>query len=148
MEMLYAVNDSQVHRHSSLGQFKNNFLSGWVKNAWAPIVFDQIDSIGECGGIKSHPVAISFGNDLGFVFPEGKCTYFSDHFIVVDKNGVEYKQLPVCQGGKGELYPTSTNAFAFINFDGNNSSLGIHQAKGLRVSLDYVIADDTLPAID
>lgn len=145
-DILYATNDAQVHRHSSLDQFKDGFLSAWVKNGWAPIVFDQIDGIGECSGIKSHPVAISFGDDLGYVFPEGKCVYFSDHFITVDKNGVEYKQLPECFGGNGELYPTFVSSNAFLNFD-NDSGLGVHQAKALRVGLDYVKADETLPAV-
>lgn len=150
MEILYATNDAQVHRHSSLDQFKDGFLSAWVKNGWAPIVFDQIDGIGECSGIKSHPVAISFGDDLGYVFPEGKCTYFSDHFIVVDKNGIEQRVLPECFGGKGELYDTLVDKNSFINFDAANgiaSSLGTHNKTTLRVGLSYVKADKTLPAV-
>lgn len=144
MEILYATNDAQVHRHSSLDQFKDGFLSAWVKNGWAPIVFDQLDGIGECSGIKSHPVAISFGDDLGYTFPEGKCTYFSDHFIVTDKQGVEQKVLPECFG-EG-FYETYIDKHSFTNFD-DGSSLGIHQAKTLRVGLSYVKADETLPAV-
>ena len=145
MDILYAVDDAQVHRHSSLGQFKDGFVSAWVKNGWAPIVFDQMDGIGECSGIKSHPVILSFGDDLGYTFPEGKCTYFSDNFIIVDKYGVEYKQLPECYGGNGELYPAFIDANAFVNFD--DSSLGLHNKKELRVGLSYVTADETLPAV-
>lgn len=145
--ILYAEETETIKRHSSIDQFKDGFLSAWKQGGWAPIVFDQIDGIGECSGIKSHPVILSFGNDLGYTFPEGKCTYYSDHFIYVDKNGIEYKKLPECQGGNGELYATSIDAFAFVNFD-NDSSLGMHQTKKLRVGLSYVTADETLPAID
>lgn len=144
MEILYATNDAQVHRHSSLDQFKDGFLSAWVKNGWAPIVFDQIDGIGECSGIKSHPVAISFGSDLGYVFPEGRCAYFSDRFIVVDKQGVEQKVLPECFG-EG-FYETYIDKHSFVNFD-SGDSLGIYQAKTLRVGLSYVKAEETLPAV-
>lgn len=150
MEILYATNDAQVHRHSSLDQFKDGFLSAWVKNGWAPIVFDQIDGIGECSGIKSHPVIVSFGDDLGYTFPEGKCTYFSDRFIYFDKNGIEQRVLPECFGGKGELYDAFVDKNAFINFDTVNgiaSSLGVHNQATLRVGLSYVKADETLPAV-
>ena len=150
MDILYATNDAQVHRHSSLDQFKDGFLSAWVKNGWAPIVFDQIDGIGECSGIKSHPVVISFGDDLGYIFPEGKCTYFSDRFIYVDKQGVEQRVLPECFGGTGEFYDVYTDKNAFINFDAADnatSSLGIHNKTTLRIGLSYVTADETLPAI-
>lgn len=148
--ILYAEEKEQVHRHSSIDQFKDGFLSAWKQGGWAPIVFDQIDGIGECSGIKSHPVTISFGSDLGYVFPEGKCTYFSDHFIVVDKNGVEQKVLPECFGGKGELYDAFVDKNAFINFDiadGIASSLGVHNKATLRVGLSYCVADETLPAV-
>lgn len=150
MEILYATNDAQVHRHSSLDQFKDGFLSAWVKNGWAPIVFDQIDGIGECSGIKSHPVAISFGDDLGYTFPEGKCTYFSDRFIYFDKNGVEQRVLPECFGGKGELFDVYIDKNSFVNFDpvdGVASSLGAHNKTTLRIGLSYCVADETLPAV-
>lgn len=145
--ILYADESETVKRYSSIDQFKDGFLSAWKQGGWAPIVFDQIDGIGECSGVKSHPVIISFGDDIGFTFPEGKCTCYSDHFIYVDKNGVEHKQLPECQGGKGELYPTFIDSYAFINFN-NDSSLGISQTKTLRVGLSYVKASETLPAVD
>lgn len=147
MEILYATNDAQVHRHSSLDQFKDGFLSAWVKNGWAPIVFDQIDGIGECSGIKSHPVVISFGDDLGYVFPEGECTYFSDRFIYVDKQGVEQRVLPECFGGTGEFYDVYVEANSFINFD-NGTSLGQHDKKTLRVGLSYCVADESLPPVE
>lgn len=67
-DILYPTEDAQVHRHSSIDQFKG-FLSVYVKGGWAPLIFDQLDGI-VCDKIKTHPVAISFGGDLGYVFPE------------------------------------------------------------------------------
>lgn len=143
-DILYPTNDAQVHRHSSIDQFKG-FLSVYKQGGWVPIVFDQLDGI-VCESIKSHKVVLSFGGDLGYIFPEGHCTYSSDHFIYVDKQGVEQKVLPECFGGKGEFYDTFVNANAFINFDGGNS-LGVHNSKTLRVGLSYVKADETLPPV-
>lgn len=144
--ILYATNDAQVHRHSSLDQFKDGFLSAWVKNGWAPIVFDQIDGIGECSGIKSHPVIISFGDDLGYTFPEGKCTYFSDRFIYFDGQQLDTAILPSCFGGNGEFYEYWTNKSTFVNFD-NDSSIGSHNETSLRVGLEYVRCSESLPPV-
>lgn len=59
-DILYPVEDAQVHRHSSIDQFKG-FLSAYIKGGWAPIVFDQLDGI-TCEEVKTHPVAITFGD--------------------------------------------------------------------------------------
>lgn len=148
--ILYAEEKEQVHRHSSIDQFKDGFLSAWKQGGWAPILFDQLDSIRECGGIKSHPVIVSFGNDLGYIYPEKKCTYVSDKFIFFDKQGVEQKILPECFGGDGNWYQAYVDKSAFINFDGANggSSLGTHNKTTLRIGLSYCVADGALPAID
>lgn len=145
MDILYPADDAQVHRHSSIDQFRG-FLSAWKKGGWAPIVFDQLDGI-ICETIKTHPVIISFGKDLGFIYPEAHCTYSSDHFIYVDKDGVEQRLLPECFGGKGEFYDFYSKSNSFINFD-DDSSLGLHNNKQLRTGLSYVTADETLPAVD
>lgn len=145
MDILYPVNDAQVHRHSSIDQFRG-FLSTMVKGGWAPIVFDQLDGI-NCETIISHPVVISFGGDVGYVFPEAHCTYSSDHFVTVDKEGVEQKLLPECFGGGGEFYDTFVKSNSFINFD-DNSSLGIHNTKTTRTGLDFCLAEHNLPAVD
>ena len=146
MDMLYPdETHDQVHRHSSIDQFRG-FFSTMVKGGWAPIVFDQLDGI-TCDHIFSHPVIISFGNDIGYIFPEAHCTYASDHFIVTDKEGVEQKLLPECFGGGGEFYDEYIKSFSFTNFD-NGSSLGVHNTKTTRTGLDYVLADETLPAVD
>lgn len=143
--ILYAEEKEQVHRHSSIDQFKDGFLSVWKQGGWAPIQFDQLDSIRECGGIKSHPVIVSFGNDLGYIYPEKKCTYVSNRFIYFDKQGVEQKVLPECFG-EG-FYDKWIDANIFVNFDSNNS-VGAHNETTLRIGLSYVKADETLPAVD
>ena len=143
--MLYPDEHEQVHRHSSIDQFKG-FLSTMVKGGWAPIVFDQLDGI-NCETVMSHPVIISFGGDVGYVFPEAHCTYASDHFVYFDKEGVEQKLLPECFGGGGELYDTFVKSNSFVNFD-DDSSVGVHNTKKLRTGLSYVLADENLPAVD
>lgn len=143
--ILYPDEKEQIHRKSSIDQFAN-FFSTMVKGGWAPIVFDQLDGI-NCETIISHPVIISFGNDIGYVFPEAHCSYASDHFVYFDKNGVEQKLLPECFGGGGELYTEYVNKSTFINFD-SGDSVGVHNRKYIRTGLSYVIADKTLPAVD
>lgn len=145
MEILYPDEKEQVHRHSSIDQFKG-FLSTMVKGGWAPIVFDQLDGI-NCETIISHPVVISFGGDVGYVFPEAHCTYASDKFVYFDKEGVEQRLLPECMGGGGEMYDVYIKSNSFVNFS-NDSSIGSHNVKRTRTGLDYVIADETLPAVD
>lgn len=149
MEMLYPdESNEQIHRHSSIDQFKG-FLSVMVKGGWAPIVFDQLDGI-TCETIFSHPVIISFGDDVGYVFPEAHCTYTSDKFIYVDKEGVEQRPLPACFGEGGFFYDEFIKSNSFVNFDGpdGGSSLGVHQTKTLRTGLSYVLADQTLPPVE
>lgn len=137
--------NEQIHRHSSIDQFRG-FLSTMVKGGWAPIVFDQLDGI-NCETIKHHPVIISFGDDIGYVFPEAHCTYASDKFVYFDKSGVEKRLLPPCFGEGGEFYDKFVKSNIFVNFD-NDSSVGTHNQKRLRTGLSYVLADKTLPAVD
>ena len=139
--ILYPTNDAQVHRHSSIDQFKG-FLSIMKKGGWAPIVFDQLDGI-NCETIKHHPVIISFSNDIGYVFPEAHCTYASDKFVYFDKSGIEQRILPPCFGEGGEIYDVFIKSNSFVNFD--DDSVGSHNTKRTRVGLSYVIADETLP---
>lgn len=144
-EILYASEDEQVKRYSSIDQFKE-YVHTTKQGGSCPIIFDQLDGIGECGGIKSHPVAITFG-ESDYIYPEGRCTYVSDHFIYVDKEGVEHRLLPECQGGLGEFYDVFVKSNSFVNFD-DDSSLGLHNETTLRVGLDYVKASETLPPAD
>lgn len=144
-EILYPNENPMVNRHSSIDQF-NGFLTDYKQGGPVPLVFDQLDGI-VCETVKTHPVIISFGDDLGYVFPEAHCTYSSDHFIYVDKEGVEQKLLPECMGGKGEFYEHFVRKNAFLNFD-NGDSLGVHNDIQLRTGLSYVKADENLPAVD
>ena len=143
-EILYAVEDEQVKRHSSIDQFKE-YIHATKHGGSCPIIFDQLDGIGECSGIKSHPVAITFG-DSDYIYPEGKCTYASDRFVYTDKEGVEHRLLPECQGGLGEFYDVFVKSNSFTNFD-DDSSLGVHNETTLRVGLDYVKAIESLPPV-
>ena len=143
-EILYPDEHPMVHRRSSIDQFRG-FLSVMKKGGWAPIVFDQLDGI-TCYEVKSHPVVISFGDDVGYVFPEAHCTYASDKFVYFDKEGIEQKPLPCCFGGVGEFYETFVRSNSFLNFD--DGSLGAHNLKRIRTGLDYVISDEMLPAVD
>lgn len=142
--ILYPTNDAQVHRHSSIDQFRG-FLSTMKKGGWAPIVFDQLDGI-TCETIKSHPIIISFGDDIGYVFPEAHCTYTSDKFVYFDKEGVEQRPLPSCFGEGGLFYDFYIKSNSFVNFD-DDTSVGTHNEIRLRTGLDYVLADETLPAV-
>lgn len=143
-ELLLPDEKPQVHRRSSIDQF-GQYVSIWKQGGFAPIVFDKLDGIGTCSGIKSHPVIISW-DPVGYVFPEKHCTYVSDKFITVDKHGVETVQLPECMG-PGGFYERFIDKRAFVNFDGD-ASLGIHNRKELRVGTDLCLADETLPAIE
>lgn len=143
-KILYPIDDSQVHKYSSIDQFQD-FLSVWKKGGWAPIVFDQLDGI-TCETVKTHPVVLSWGGDLGYVFPEAHCTYSSDKFITVDKQEVATEVLPACFGGQGELYEYWVDKRSFVNFD--RSSLGLHNRQTYRTGLSYVRAEESLPPIE
>lgn len=147
-EILYSDENPQVKTLSSIDQFKD-YIHTIKQGGSAPIVFEQLDYIGECSGVHSHPVVVTFSKNE-YVYPEGKCTYTSDHFIYVDKEGVEHRLLPECQGGLGEFYDIYVKSNSFINFDGDagGNSLGLHQSKTLRVGLDYVRATESLPPAD
>lgn len=146
--MLYPDEHPQVNRHSSIDQF-NGFLAALKQGGLAPIVFDQLDGI-TCETIKTHPVVVSFGEDIGYIFPEAHCTFTSDKFVYFDKEGVEQRPLPSCFGGKGEFYDVYVNKNSFINFDGpdSGSSLGTHSKSSIRTGLSYVLADESLPPVE
>lgn len=144
--MLYAEEHPQVHRHSSIEQYKG-FLSTMTRGGWTPIMFDQLDGI-NCETVLSHPVIISWGDDIGYHFSEARCSYTSEKFIYTDKEGVEQKLLPECYGGSGgEWYEQFIKSNTFINFD-CDSSLGVRNTQELRIGLDYVTCDETLPAAE
>ena len=143
-EILLPDENPMVHRKSSIDQYRG-FLSVMKKGGWAPIVFEQLDGI-DCNGIKHHPVIISFGGDVGYHFADGECSYTSDKFVYFDKEGVEQKLLPEYMGGKGEFYDLYVKSNSFLNFD-DDTSLGSHNVKRLRVGTDYIISDELLPPV-
>ena len=144
-QMLYPDETPMVHRHSSIDQYKG-FLSVWDRGGWSPIVFDQLDGI-VCGEVKSHPIVISFGDDIGYHFDDATCSYASDHFITFDKEGVVEELLPACFGGGGETYVKYLSENTFLNFD-TDDSVGVHNTQNLRVGTSYCLSDETLPAVD
>lgn len=144
-EMLYPDETSQVKRHSSIDQYKG-FFSVIKQGGYTPIVFDQLDGI-NCDGIHTHPVVLSFTDDIGYHFSDAECVYISDKFVYFDKEGVEQRLLPECMGGKGEFYDVFVRSNIFVNFD-DDTSIGTHDKIRLRVGTDYVLADKTLPAAD
>lgn len=141
---LYPDEKPTVHRHSSLEQYKG-FLSVMIKGGWSPIVFDQLDGI-NCETVNFHPVVISWGDDIGYEFSDAECSYASEKFIYLDKEGVEQKLLPECYGGGGEFYEQFIKRNIFVNFD--DASLGVRNKTKLRIGMSYVLADETLPADD
>lgn len=143
-EILYPSENPMVERKSSIGQFRN-FLAIIKRGGWAPIVFDHFDYI-DCNKVKTHPVAITFGDD-SYIYPEGECIYENDTWITINKQGVEERLLPECQGGQGETFQEYVNKNAFVNFS-NDSALGVHNEKHLRTGLSYVKSKETLPAVD
>ena len=147
-EILYSDEKPQVKAYSSIDQFKD-YVKAWKQGGYCPIVFDQLDYIGECSGVHSHPIAVTFGSDE-YVYPEGKCVYFSDKFVYLDKEGVEHRLLPECQGGLGEFYDAFIKSNSFVNFDDDNSdsSLGVHNETPLRIGLSYYRAGGSLPPAD
>lgn len=140
--ILYPDEHPKVNRHSSIDQF-NGYLSTYDQGGPIPIVFDQIDGI-TCETVKSQPVIISYGDDVGYTFPEAHCHYASETFVYFDEEGVEQKPLPSCFGEGGLFYEYYTNKNTFIN-DDNDSSIGTYNRYELRTGLDYVICDESLP---
>lgn len=145
MKMIYASDNPQAHWHSSIDQYKG-FLSVIKKGGYTPIVFDQLDGI-TCETLHTRPVIISFGDFIGYHYPEAKCSFVSDKFIYFDHEGVEEKLLPESFGGQGEFYLKYIKANSFVNFD-NDQSVGVRSTKTLRVGLDYVLADKMLPVAE
>lgn len=142
MEYLTDADETNIHRHSSIDQYKN-FLSVSKGMTNLPLRFDKVDWIG-CDGIKSHPTIVSFGGDLGYNFPIRNVTYFTDTYILMDRKEVVVKKMPEWFG-KG-WYEKALNEKDFTNFD--NGSLGFRNKVNLRVGLDYIKADDVLDNAD
>lgn len=136
------ADQTDTHRHSSIDQY-GNFLSVKKGGVNVPIRFDSLDWI-NCEGIKTHPIIISDGTDIGFNFPVGHYSYITDDYIIMDRKEVVVKQMPEWFG-KG-WYEKALNEKVFTNFD--NGSLGMRNKVNLRIGLDYVLTDDILDDSD
>lgn len=139
------LNDSDEHditRHSSIDQYAN-FLAVLKGGKAVPIRFDSLDWI-NCEGIKTHPIIISDGNDLGFNFPVGHYTYFTDTYLIMDRKEVVVEKLPHWFG-EG-WFEKAVDKDVFTNFDG--SSLGERNRVDLRIGYEYIAADEVLDDSD
>lgn len=145
MEMIYANEKPDVQWHSSVNQYKG-FLSVITRGGYTPIVFDQLDGI-SCETVISHPVIISFGDDIGYHFSDKECSYASDKFIYFDRAETQEVPLPKEFGGNGEFYIKFIRDNTFVNFDDDNS-IGVHDVKKLRVGTNYALADKMLPVAE
>lgn len=142
LEYLNDSDEYTVRRHSSVDQY-GAFLSVKKGGVNIPLRFDSLDWI-NCDGIKTHSIIISDGNDLGFNFPVGHYTYFTDTYLLGDRKEVVVEKLPHWFG-EG-WYEKALNEKVFTNFDG--SSLGERNRVDLRIGEDYVTADDILDSAD
>lgn len=136
------ADETNIHRHSSINQHKG-FLSVKKGGVSVPLRFDSLDWI-NCEGIKTHPIIISDGTDLGFNFPVGHYTYFTDTYLIMDRKEVVVKKLPEWYGAG--WYEKALNERILTNFDG--SSLGERNRVDLRIGLDFVASDEILEPSD
>lgn len=116
-----------------------------TKGGYTPIQFDSLDSI-TCERVNSHPIIISYGDDIGYHYSDAECTYASDKYFYFDKEAVELVPLECWHGGDSEFYEKFISASSLVNFD--DSSLGISNTTRYRVGAGYVLADEKLPAVD
>lgn len=142
VDYLNDADEANIHRHSSANQY-GNFLAVQKGGVNIPLRFDSLDWI-NCEGIKTHPVIVSDGNDIGYHFPVGHYTYFTDTYLIMDRNEVVVKQLPKWFGDG--WYEQYLNEKTFTNFDG--CSLGERNRVDLRIGLEYVLADEILDDSD
>ena len=142
IEYLNDADETDIHRHSSINQY-GGFLSVKKGGVNIPLRFDSLDWI-NCDGVKTHPIIVSDGNDLGYHFPVGHYTYFTDDYLIVDRKEVVVKKLPKWYG-EG-WYEKMEQEKDFVNFD--NGSLGFRDRVDLRIGLDYITADEVLDDSD
>ena len=142
VDYLDEADEYDVRRHSSVNQY-DAFLSVQKGGVNVPLRFDSLDWI-NCDGIKTHSVIISDGNDIGFNYPVGHYTYFTDTYLIVDRNEVVVKKLPEWYGAG--WYEKALREKNFINFD--DKSLGERNRVDLRIGKDYIKADEMLDSAD
>lgn len=142
--LLKSSDDSNFKLNSSIDQFKG-FLSVWTRGGYTPIVFDSLDGI-TCETVHTHPIIISYNDELGYKFSDAECTYASDLYVYYDHQGVEEYKLPEWFGGSGEFYDKFVKSNSFVNFE--HDSLGVHNDKSLRVGTSYYTTNEILPPVE
>ena len=138
LPILTAEDDTRVNYHSSISQHSNklHILKGGEA---VPISFDVLDYI-DCDRLVSHRAILADGDDIGFNFPTGSCTYVSDEYIYMDGDRKELRQMPHWFG-EG-TYEAFIKEYDFINAD--NGSLGSRNKITTTVGLNYALAEETL----
>lgn len=136
------ADETDIKRHSSINQY-GSFLSVKKGGVNVPLRFDSLDWI-NCDGVKTHPIIVSDGTDLGFHFPVGHYTYFTDTYIIMDRKEVVVRKLPEWFG-KG-WYEKALNQRVFTNFD--DVSLGERNKVNLRIGYDFVKSENILDDAD
>lgn len=137
------ASDSAVKRHSSADQFASCPLTVMKGGIPIPISFDVIDYI-SCNRVVSHRAILGNPDDIGYNFPMMFTKKATDVYAVYDKAGVVTKQLPAW-AGEG-FYKEVQSGKSLLTADTN--ALGVHNVEHLRIGLDYVLAEQTLPASD
>lgn len=135
--------DSTVKRHSSANQFASCPLTVMKGGIPVPITFDMVDYI-SCDRVVSHRAMLGDENSIGYNFPMMFTKKASDVYAVYDKAGVVVKQLPAW-AGEGFYKEVETGKSLLT---GDTNALGVHNVEHLRIGLDYVLAEQTLPATD
>lgn len=135
--------DSTVKRHSSANQFASCPLTVMKGGIPTPVTFDMVDYI-SCNRVVSHRAMLAEENNIGYNFPMMFTRKATDVYAVYDKAGVVVKQLPAW-AGEGFYKEVETGKSLLT---GDTNALGVHNVEHLRIGLDYVLAEQTLPASD
>ncbi len=151
MKVLFPNEEKRTKTLSSIDQY-DKFVATYERGGWTPIEFDQLDYI-ECidceGGNKyrvvSHPIIIEFGDEIGYHFPIGECEYTTDDYLLLDRSETILLPLPEFYGDGFYEYHDKSRIIA--NFD-DGTALGIRNNYRLKIGMDYILANEILPASD
>lgn len=143
LQILYPEEDRKIHAHSSIDQF-SKFIATYERGGWTPIEFDYLDYV-DCDKVASHPVIIEFDDRLGYYFPIDECEFETDDVLLMEQRGIVLRELPECMGDG--FYQAWEESDVIINFD-CGTSLGTHNKQHLRIGVDYLLAEEFLPADD
>jgi len=142
MKIIFPIEKSRTKALSSIDQYKRH-IATYERGGWTPIEFDYLDYI-DCDKVVSHPVIIEFGDEIGYDFPIGECSFTTDNYLLFNRKESEMRPLPECLGdGFYEAFVDEDN---IVNFD--DSGLGTHNRYRLKIGQDYVLANKFLPPIE